>query len=108
MKTNNNPRPASLTPETLHRLRELRAELADVLADVVDALDNDAPVYLNGYQHDGRGALCALTVAIGALDVLGGYAYGNDLRDLKQRAYVTRTCVQDFENRADAMIRGEY
>ena len=108
MKTNNNPRPASLTPETLHTLRELRAELADVLADVRDANAHDAPVYLNGYQHDGRGAAHAIAAAIAALDVLGGYAYGNDLRYLSQMASIARRRLHDFENRAAAMIRGDY
>lgn len=108
MKSNNNPRPASLTPETLHTLRELRCALADTLCDVRDANDHDAPVYLNGCQHDGRGAAHAIAAAIAALDVLGGYAYGNDLRYLSNMARIAHRRLSDFENRTDAMQRGDY
>ena len=105
MKTNNNNtntntdgNAARVTAETLQTLHELRVKLAADLADIRNANDHRAPVFLAGYANDGDRAALAVCAAALSLEVLQGYAYGEDLRHLAQLAAVAASRLLEFAN----------
>lgn len=101
MKTNNNPRPATVfvDRDSIARLLNAAQQLGHDAACISNALESgyELTTYVNGYAHDGA-ALAPLLQAVELIaHAVDAFAWGDDLRHVARTAEQAAAALATFE-----------